>query len=90
MTRPKPRRVRLDHHLLYRTVKSVAAFRGMPLSQVAVEADVPLTTLKKMSPGRAESFPPTADNLLRLIMWMDPDHDLASYATEPKEDDDCL
>lgn len=90
MTRPKPRGVRLDHHLLYRTVKSVAAFRGVALSQVAEEADVPLSTLKKMSPGRAESFPPTADNLLRLIIWLDPEHDLAQYATEPKEDDDRL
>lgn len=88
MTRPKERGVRLDHHLLYRTVKSVAAFRGMPLSRVAEEADVPLTTLKKMSPGRAESFPPTADNLLRLVMWLDPDNDLANYATEPEENDE--
>lgn len=88
MTTPRPRAVRLDHHLLYRTVKSVAAFRGMGLVQVAEEADVPLTTLKKMSPGRAESYPPTADNLLRLIMWLDPDNDLAAYATEPEENDE--
>lgn len=88
MTAPQRRAVRLDHHLLYRTVKSVAAFRGMALSQVAEEADVPLTTLKKMSPGRAQSFPPTADNLLRLIMWLDPDNELAAYATDPEDEDE--
>ena len=77
---------RLDHHLLYRTIKSVAAFRGIPLSQVAEEAGVPLVCLKKMSPGRTQSHPPTADNLLRLFMWLDPDNDLAGYAKEEDED----
>lgn len=88
MSAIKPRRVRLDYHLLYRTVRSMAAFRGISLRQVAEEADIPLTALKRMSPNRLDSYPPTADNLLRLIMWLDPDHDLAAYATEPEESDE--
>lgn len=76
--------VRLDSDLLFRTVKSVAAFRGVTLEQVATEASVPLSTIKKMSGRRAQPSSPSADNLLRLLLWMH-DTDATEYAVDDEE-----
>lgn len=88
MTTPQRRAVRLDSDLLYRTVKSVAAFRGVTLAQAATEAGVPVSTIKKMSGRRDKTYNPSADNLLRLLVWMN-ETDATAYAVgdEGGEDD---
>lgn len=75
---------RLDSDLLYRTVKSVAAFRGVTLAEAAAEAGVPVSTIKKMSGKRAKSYNPSTDNFLRLLLWMN-ETDATEYAVEDEE-----
>lgn len=78
---------RLDLTLLYRTFRSVCALRGLSMNEGAREAQVPYTALQKMSPHRSRQLAPTADNLLRMLLWMDPDCDLVQYAIEDPSHD---
>lgn len=74
---------RLDCTLLYRTFRSVCAFRGLSAPEGCKAAGVPYSSLRKLSTDRSSGqHAPTADNLLRMLLWMDPDCDLALYATE--------
>lgn len=77
---------RLDCTLLYRTFRSVCALRGLSAPEGCASAQVPYSTLRKLSPDRSSGqLPPTGDNLLRMLVWMDPDCDLALYATDLEE-----
>lgn len=68
---------------MYRTFRSVCALRGLSAPEGCVDAGVPYSSLRKLSPDRSSGqLPPTADNLLRMLLWMDPGCDLAQYATE--------
>lgn len=81
---------RLDCTLLYRTFRSVCAFRGLSAPEGCTAAGVPYSSLRKLSPDRSSGqHAPTADNLLRMLLWMDPDCDLAQYAIEPRTTEDA-
>lgn len=79
----------LDYGMLYRTVRANCALRDLSLAEACGQMGVPLTTLKKMSPRRMDSYPPTTANLVRILHWLG-DADLGPYIRVEGEEDGQL
>lgn len=75
----------LDRQALYLAADDLRDARGLSWRDVALEVGISASTFSKLAQGKA----PDADNLLRIVVWLDTDLRLYELETptEPVSDD---